>query len=94
MSEALSRAEIELRINLLSDIAAQRMKEASPEFASLMGGAPAAFLTRDEAEDLHQLQLQLQLPTFAELRLEAKERIRDLIIARRRGMNRTYLQTT
>lgn len=92
MSEALSRAEIELRINLLSDIAAQRMKEASPEFASLMGGAPAAFLTRDEAEDLHQLQL--QLPTFAELRLEAKERIRDRIIARRRGMNRTYLQTT
>ncbi len=89
MSEALSRVEIELRIDALSDIAAQRMKEASPEFASLMGGASVAFLTRDEAEDLHQLKL--KLPTFAELRYEAKERIRERIIARRRGMNRQFL---
>jgi len=84
MSDALSTAEIVARMDALSDIGAQRMKEASPEFSSLMGGAPIAFLTRDESAELQQLKL--QLPSFATLRNEAKQRIQERILTRKRGV--------
>lgn len=59
------------------------MRMASPQLASAMGGAVIDFLSKDERHELHILQL--RLPTFAQARLVAHERIQQRIAARKRG---------
>ena len=71
----LDRAVIEDRLDALSEIANQRIAQASDEFVALMGGSGVMFLDATERAELHQLKL--LLPTNAQLRQEAKARLAD-----------------
>ncbi|RGE41323.1 hypothetical protein DZC30_18615 [Comamonas testosteroni] len=75
------------RIDQLSAIADERKRLASDEFVGLYGGAGIAFLTREEQNELHELKL--QLPTYAQLRSEAKARLMQRVSSSRRGMKTT-----
>lgn len=69
----ISRSAIEARIQAISEIADQRIAQASDEFVGLMGGAGVMFLNAQERAELHQLKM--LLPTCAQLRQEAKARL-------------------
>lgn len=85
MIETMNLAEIKNRIDAISEVGSirMRMRMASPQLASAMGGAAIDFLSKDERHELHLLQL--RLPTFAQEWLEAHERIQQRIAARKRG---------
>lgn len=80
---SMSIDEINRRIDALSERAKARMAQCDPTFSTAMGGAPIDFMTQDERAELHRLTL--QLPSFAELRAQARARIAERIAARRRG---------
>jgi hypothetical protein len=69
------------RIDELSELADQRRRECSSQLSTLMGGASIDFLDRAERQELHELNL--QLPTFTELREQASARIRQRIADRK-----------
>lgn len=69
------------RIDELSELADQRMRQCDSQLSTLMGGASIDFLDRAERQELHELKL--QLPTFAELREQASARIRQRIADRK-----------
>lgn len=69
----ISRSAIEARIQAISEIAEQRIAQASDEFVGLMGGAGIVFLDAQERAELHHLKM--LLPTCAQLRQEAKARL-------------------
>ncbi len=68
------------RINEIVAIATQRRLACNPELAAEMGGAGIDFLSPSEREELHRLKM--ELPTCAELRDQAKDRIAARIAAR------------
>jgi hypothetical protein len=69
--------QVRKRIDELSELADERRRECGSQLATLMGDASIDFLDRAERQELHELQL--QLPTFAELREQASARIRQRI---------------
>ena len=71
------QSEIAKRIDELGAIADKRKSEASDWHVALTGGAGVAYLNPDELAELHELKL--KLPTFAQLRGEAKQRIEQRI---------------
>ena len=77
---------IRSRLDAISAEANARMNECDGMFAATVGGAAIDFMTPDERSEFHRLQL--MLPTFAEEREAAAQRIRDRICARR-GCRRT-----
>ena len=72
------------RIDQLREIADKRKSLASDQFVGLCGGAGIEFLTREERQELHELKL--KLPTFSQLRSEAKTRLLQRITSGRRGL--------
>lgn len=73
--------QVRKRIDELSELADERRRECGSQLATLMGDASIDFLDRAERQELHELQL--QLPTFAELREQASARIRQRIADRK-----------
>lgn len=76
-----SQARINERMDALSRDAEERRPEGFSPLMSL-GGATIDYMTSDERTELHLLKL--ALPTFAEMRLQAAERIQERIRARRK----------
>lgn len=75
----------EARINERMEALSRAAKDRKPEgFSALMslGGATIDYMTSDERTELHLLKM--ALPTFAEMRLQAAERIQERIRARRK----------
>lgn len=79
----LSHEEINARLNALTRAAHERMRASSPTLTGAVGGAEIAFMTPEELAERHCLMS--LLPSFAELREEARARIRARVAARKRG---------
>jgi len=77
------QAYIQYRLEILGKNAHERMSACSPDLVGAFGGAEIDFMTPEEREERHQLML--ELPSFAEERLAAIDRIRQRISERRRG---------
>lgn len=77
----MSEEEINARLDHLSDLARERMSECSSDLTTVMGGAAIDFMSSDERAEWHQLQL--SLPSFADLRAAAQARIKQRIALRR-----------
>jgi hypothetical protein len=77
----LEKTQILQKIDALSAIAAARMSECNPGIAGVMGGAPIDFMQPSERQELHALKL--QLPSYAQERAEAKDRIARRIAQRK-----------
>lgn len=72
---------IHRRIDELSAIATARMRQCDPVFSTTVGGAPIDFMDSIERQELHALQM--KLPSFAELREQARSRIKQRVEARK-----------
>lgn len=81
MQTHLTQDQITHRIDELSAAASARMRACAPEFAATMGGAAVDFMSAEERSELYSLQL--QQPTFAELRDQAQDRIAARIASRK-----------
>lgn len=81
----MNHAEILWRLDDLTAAARARQATCDGIFSATLGGAEIMFMTPDEVQERHQLML--QLPTFADMRAEAKERIRLRLATKRRGAN-------
>lgn len=79
----MEQGQILERMNEISAAAKGRMNKCSGWMSSLMGGAEIDFMTQEEKDERHKLML--LLPTMAEERQAARERIKERIAARRRG---------
>lgn len=77
------QAYIQYRLEILGKNAHERMSACSPDLVGAFGGAEIDFMTPEEREERHQLML--ELPSFAEERLAAIDRIRQRVSERRRG---------
>ncbi len=78
---SMSQSQIKERLDALTSIAASRRLRSDGMFSATMGGADTDFMTPSELEERHKLML--CLPTFAEERQAAQERIRIRIMERR-----------
>lgn len=78
----MSEEEINGRLDHLSDLVRERMRECSSDLIGAMGGAEVDFMSPDERAERHQLML--SLPSFAELRAAARARIAQRIALRQR----------
>lgn len=76
--------EILNRLDALTAAAEARMRQSSTCLVAAMGGATIDFMTPEERAERHELMM--SLPTYAEERAMARERL----LARRRG--RSQLQ--
>lgn len=74
-------SQIHARLEELTEIAKKRMKECSADLVATVGGAEINFMTHEELLERHELML--MMPTYAELREEARARIRDRIAERK-----------
>lgn len=74
---------IHQRIDEISALGEARKREAADWFVALSGGATVSFLNSEELKELHELKL--KLPTFGQLRSEARERLKLRIASRNRG---------
>lgn len=84
IAAALDQQKIHMRIDEISAIGEARKREASDWFVALHGGATVDYLTQEEKTELHNLKL--KLPTFSQLRHEARERLKVRIATRKRGL--------
>lgn len=85
--DELSREEINARLDAQTRAAHERMCASSPTLTGAVGGAEVAFMTSDEMAERHYLMS--LLPSFAELREEARARVRQRVAAiRRKGGRR------
>lgn len=73
--------EIIARLDVIGSIARERMLQCDNAFVASRGGAEVDYMTREELREFSELKM--MLPTFAELREAALERI-SLRIAKRR----------
>ena len=74
---------VHARLDELAKIANERKAECSDTFVTTRGGAGIEFLTQDERAEMHALKM--QLPTYAQMRHEARVRIAERVANRRRG---------
>ena len=79
-------AEIHARLNALTAVARSRRLACDGIFSATVGGSDIDFMTSAERDERHQLML--GLPTFAEEREAAKDRI-DVRIAERKARVRS-----
>jgi len=80
----LSMEQVRNCLDVLSRAARERLNRCSSDFIGLMGGAEFNVMTGGER--LLRQALLFRLPSFAEEREAATERIRERIAARRRGV--------
>lgn len=80
--ESLNTESVVRQINKLSEAARGRMQHTRSDIAGAMGCAEINFMTPEEREQLHQLKM--MLPSSAEERDAARERIAQRIASRRR----------
>lgn len=74
------------RLDGITAAAEERMRQSSTCIVAAMGGATIDFMTPEERSERHELLM--SLPTFAEEREMARQRL----LARRRGRARPALQ--
>lgn len=74
--------KIMIRLNELTAAAEERSRRADGLIAATLGGATIDFMTPDERKERHELML--ALPTMAEEREAARERIKERIRNRRK----------
>ena len=73
--------EIIARLDVIGSIARERMLQCDNAVVASRGGAEVDYMTRDELREFSELKM--MLPTFAELRESARERIKARIAARK-----------
>lgn len=74
--------QIMIRLNELTVLADERSRKCDGLFAALLGGASMDFMTKEELAERHELML--ALPTMAEEREAARQRIQERIRNRRK----------
>ncbi|WP_246262166.1 hypothetical protein [Aromatoleum evansii] len=74
-------AQIQERLATITAAARERMSQCSADLVGAIGGAEINFMTPEERMERHQLML--MMPTFAEEREAARERIAQRILLRR-----------
>lgn len=74
--------QIMIRLNELTVLADERSRKGDGLFAALLGGASMDFMTKEELAERHELML--ALPTMAEEREAARQRIQERIRNRRK----------
>lgn len=84
--ESFNTESITRQINKLSEAARERMNNTHFDIAGAMGCAEINFMTPEEREQLHQLKM--MLPSSAEEREAARERIAQRIASRGRGRSK------
>jgi hypothetical protein len=80
-AEIADHQAIRVRLDAISILAHTRRLECDGLFAATFGGANMDFMTPEELQEFHHLQQ--QLPSFAEEREAAAERIRNRIASRK-----------
>lgn len=78
------------QLDVLTEQAARRMRECSPDLSTAMGGSEISFMTQEELAHRHELML--QLPSTGELVAQARTRILARIAERRQRRRQDEIQ--